>query len=296
MAKNAYFIAPTALATPLWNPNMPSLRRFLALIPLSLLLLQPMPAAAFGPLGHRIIGDLAQRQLTPAAAAQVRALLAGEPDPTLAGVSNWADELRDNDPDRGKATARWHYVNFPHGDCAYAPARDCPDGNCVVAAINRNFLALSDRSRSNPERAEALKFLVHFVGDVHQPLHAGYRDDRGGNDFQINYRDEGSNLHSVWDSLILDSRHLDADAYAAALIKQSPPPFDATRRSDRPAVEWAQESCRIVQQPGLYPASHTLTEAYLTAQRPRVEQRLRQAGARLADMINFALRSANTAK
>jgi len=271
-------------------------RGYFALISSLLLALLPVPASAFGPLGHRIIGLLAERQLTPAAAAQVRQLLAGEPEPTLAGVSNWADELRDSDPERGKATARWHYVNFPRGDCAYAPARDCPDGNCVVAAINRNFLALSDRHRSDAERAEALKFLVHLIGDVHQPLHAGYQDDRGGNQFQISYRGDGWNLHSVWDSLIVDSRQLDADDYADVLMKQSPLPFDATRHSDRSVLEWAQESCRIVQQPDFYPVTHKLDDAYLLAHRSLLEQRLRQAGARLADMINYALAKPTVAK
>jgi hypothetical protein len=263
-------------------------RRYFAPI---LLLLLPLSASAFGPLGHRIVGLLAEHQLSPAATAQVKELLAGEPEPTLAGVSNWADQLRDTDPDRGKQTSRWHYVNFPRGDCNYAPARDCPDGQCVIAAINRNFLALADRGRSNAERAEALKFLVHFVADVHQPLHAGYRDDRGGNDFQISYRGDGWNLHSVWDSLIVDNRHLDDAAYAAALLKMSPLPPDDTRHTGRPAVEWAQESCRIVQQSDLYPSTHTLTDAYVLSHRALAEQRLRQAGARLADMINYALRA-----
>jgi hypothetical protein len=270
---------------------MPMPRGYFAIIPSLLLILLPAPASAFGPLGHRIIGELAERQLTPTAELQVRQLLANEPEPTLAGVSDWADQLRDTDPDRGKQTARWHYVNFPRGDCNYAPARDCPDGNCVIAAINRNFLALADRSRSNAERAEALKFLVHFVGDAHQPLHAGYQDDRGGNDFQISYQGNGWNLHSVWDSLIVDSRHLDADAYADTLMKMSPLPADATRHSDRPAVEWALESCRIVRQADFYPVTHKIDDSYLLSHRPLAEQRLRQAGARLADMINFALRA-----
>ena len=275
---------------------MPLPRRYFPQIALTLLLSLPWPAAAFGPLGHRIVGILAERELTPAARSQVQLLLAGELEPSLAGVSNWADQLRDTDPDRGRQTARWHYVNFPRGDCAYAPARDCPDGNCVVAAINRSLLVLADGKRSNAERAEALKFLVHFVGDAHQPLHAGYRDDRGGNDFQISYRGQGWNLHSVWDSLLVDDRHVDADVYAELLAKQPALPFDATRRSDQPAVEWAQESCRIVQQSDIYPAAHTLPETYVTAHRALAEQRLRLAGMRLADMLNFALRAPATPK
>jgi hypothetical protein len=120
-------------------------------------------------------------------------------------------------------------------------------------------------------------------------MHAGYLDDRGGNQFQLSYRGEGWNLHSVWDSLIVGSRHLDDTAYAQVLTKQSPLPADATRRSDRPAVEWAQESCRIAHAADMYPDTHTLGDEYLLAHRAQVEQRLRQAGARLADMINYAL-------
>jgi len=258
------------------------------------LLIVSAPAMAWGPQGHRIVGDLAERQLTPAAHAEVQRLLAGEAEPTLAGVANWADEMRTADPDRFKKTSRWHYVNFPHGDCGFVPPRDCPDGNCVIAAINRNFLALADHSRPDAERRDALKFLVHFIGDVHQPLHAGYDDDRGGNDFQINIDGEGWNLHSIWDSMIIKKRGLDPVAYAQLLSKQSPLPSDPTRFSDRPAVDWAVESCKIVHDGNLYPAKHVLKDDYLNANRPLVEQRLRRAGSRLAAMINYAL--APTAK
>src|SRR3546814_4927294 len=87
---------------------------------------------------HRLVGELAQRHLTPAADAEVARLLAGEKDPTLAGVAAWADTLRNEDPPRFKATSKWHYVNTaPDGGCRYVPARDCPDGNCVVGAIEK---------------------------------------------------------------------------------------------------------------------------------------------------------------
>lgn len=246
-------------------------------------------ALAWGRDGHRIVADLAQRQLRPAALAEARRLLAAEPDPSLMAVSNWVDQLRDTDPSLGDRTIRWHFIDFPRGDCSFVPARDCPDGQCVVAAINRNFLVLADRRRSDGERAVALKFLVHFVGDAHQPLHAAFRDDHGGNDFQISYRGQGGNLHMLWDVGIIESRGLEAGAYATLLSRQPALPFDATRRSDRPAVDWALESCRIVAGPDFYPASHRLDEAYVERNRVVVELRLRQAGARLADMLNFAL-------
>src|SRR3546814_2801203 len=97
---------------------------------------------------HRLVGELAQRHLTPAADAEVARLLAGEKDPTLAGVAAWADTLRNEDPPRFKATSKWHYVNTaPDGGCRYVPARDCPDGNCVVGAIEKQLAILSDQGQ-----------------------------------------------------------------------------------------------------------------------------------------------------
>src|SRR5690606_28211337 len=153
----------------------------------ALLTLAASPAAlAWSALGHRMVGELAQRHISPAAQAQVALLLAGESDPTLAGVADWADRLRDLDPERFKATSRWHYVNTPPShDCDYEPARDCPDGQCVIGAIEAQRAILADRSQPLEARRDALKFIVHFVGDVHQPMHANNRDDLGGNRYQV---------------------------------------------------------------------------------------------------------------
>jgi hypothetical protein len=130
-------------------------------------------AHAWGVEGHQVIATLAEQQLTAAARQEVARLLALEPGETLASVSTWADEHRN------PQTAAWHYVNFPRGDCHYVAARDCPDGSCVVEALNRQIEVLGS-SASDEVRLKALKYVVHFVGDVHQPLHAGYKDDRGG--------------------------------------------------------------------------------------------------------------------
>ena len=243
---------------------------------------------AWGPQGHQAVAELAELQLRPAARAEVARLLADEPIATLEAVSSWADEVR-ADKSQAVRTGGWHFVNFKGGDCSYAPARDCPDGNCVIAAINRNFLALADRNRPDSERRDALKFLVHFVGDVHQPLHASPIDDKGGNEFQVSYQGEGTNLHKVWDSLILQHGARSPADYADALNRRAPLPADPTRQSDRPAVDWAVESCRLVENGGIYPTGHVINDDYLSAHRAQVELRLRQAGSRLADMLNFAL-------
>jgi hypothetical protein len=252
-------------------------------------LLGPAPARAWGAKAHRVIARLAQDQLGPGAAAAVARLLAGEPDPTLAGVAYWADELRETGTDLGRATAAWHYVNFADGTCRYKPARDCPDGNCVVAAIDRQSAILADAARPDAERAQALKFLVHLVGDVHQPLHAGRGSDWGGNKVQLSYRGEGWNLHSAWDRLLPARRDLDPAAHAAFLRAQPPLPPDATRGSARRAADWAEESCRIVESPGFYPAGHKLRDAYLDDQLPVAERRMREAARRLADLVDESL-------
>jgi hypothetical protein len=262
------------------------MRTFLTLL---LLLCFAPRALAWGREGHQIVADLAERQLSPAASAEVRRLLALEPASSLADIAAWAEDRRESDPAFAKKTARWHFVNFPRGDCSYAPARDCPDGQCVVAAINRQFLVLADTGNPDAERLEALKFLVHFVGDVHQPLHAAFGDDRGGNDFQVRLDGKGSNLHQVWDVKIIEAHEPDFHAYADALAKQGPLPFDASGRFDRPAVDWALESCRIASQEGFYPSNHDIGPTYFDQHRALLEQQLLLAGKRLADMINYAL-------
>ena len=271
----------------------------------ALTLLASPAAMAWSALGHRLVGELAERHLGPAAEAQVKLLLAGEADPTLAGVADWADRLRDLDPERFKATSRWHYVNTPPGQgCAYLPERDCPDGQCVIAAIEAQRAILADRSQPIEARRDALKFVVHFIGDVHQPMHANNKDDLGGNRFQVSLRTDlqpeayarknyvggvmGTNLHSVWDFYILGSEGLSLRQYAARLDALPWPPMTEGGPGTGPAA-WAGESCRLVDARHLYPAAHKMDQAYLDEYRPLAEQRVRQAAYRLAEVLEADL-------
>ena len=272
------------------------------LLPTIFLLLLAPSAMAWSTLGHRLIGELAQRHLDPAATAEVAVLLAGEPKPTLAGVATWADTLRDGDPARARATSRWHYVNLPPGTCRFEAGRDCANGECVVGAIEAQRRILADVRQPLAARRDALKFVVHFVGDVHQPMHANNRPDKGGNDYQISLRTDlrpeayarakyvdgvmGTNLHSVWDFYILGSRGLALAPYAQRLDALRWPPL-TTAVSAPPG--WAGESCRLVDSRRLYPDGHTLDHRYLDAQRPLAEQRVRQAAFRLAALLNTTL-------
>jgi len=253
-------------------------------------LLLPALALAWGPTGHRIVGELAQRQLSPQAAAAVADLLRDEPEPTLAGVANWADGLRQTDPELGKRTYRWHFVDVAAGGCDYVPARDCPGDNCVIAAIDNQLDVLRDKTQMRTARIQALKFVVHFIGDVHQPLHSSNRPDRGANDFQVSYRGHGTNLHAVWDSLILDGQAPAADVYAVRLA-QTPVAAADVQIDAGAAQRWAHESCMAIDANALYPPMHTIDDAYLDAHRTLAEQRLRLAGARLAAELNSVLAS-----
>jgi hypothetical protein len=250
--------------------------------------LLPAPAHAWGALGHRLIASLAWDDLTPQTRRRIDALLAGEPVPTLAGVASWADQLRDNDPELGRRTARWHYVNIGEHDCQYQLPRDCPGGNCVVEAIRVQTAILADPGRSREERVQALKFVVHFVGDVHQPLHAGYGHDKGGNDVQINWNGKGTNLHSLWDSRMLASTQREETAYLAYLRKLPRPP-QAQMTLPPPAAQWAQDACRVVKQPGFYPPGARLRQSYVDQHLPIAERQMRAAGVALAGVLNAAL-------
>ncbi|TWT21043.1 S1/P1 nuclease [Luteimonas marina] len=264
--------------------------RILIAILLSCALSWPGIAQAWGPLGHRLVARLAEPRLTPQARAEIDRLLAIEQASSLADIANWADDLRANDPDLGRRSARWHFINIGEHDCAYDVAHACPNGDCVVEAIRIQADILADRTRPDAERLQALKFVVHFVGDVHQPLHAGYARDRGGNTVQVNLHGKGTNLHSLWDSRLLASARLGEDAYEARL-RLDPDPLPAGTDPYTPGAPavWAEQSCRIALAPGVYPPRSRIDDDYLLQHRPTVERQVQLAGARLAELLNIVL-------
>ena len=149
--------------------------------------------------------------------------------------------------------------------------------------------------------------MVHFVGDVHQPMHAGNRPDAGGNGYQISLTTPiepeayarakyvngvmGTNLHSVWDYYILASAGQDLDAFIKRLDALPWPPFPQKSPYDVMPLAWAGESCRLIDARALYPEQHKMDHGYLDAMRPLAEQRIRQAGWRLAQLLNQTLGS-----
>lgn len=162
--------------------------RFLCLFAFAAL---PSLSLAWGAQVHQAIAAEAYGLLSPEARADVDALLALEPGATLASISTWADEHR------SPATARRHFVNIAaDAGCHYVAERDCPGGTCVVGAIERQAAVFRSTAPA-PERLKALKYLVHLVADVHQLLHAGKAEDKGGNLYQVHAFGRGTNLHAV---------------------------------------------------------------------------------------------------
>jgi len=248
----------------------------LRLTVLALCFLNAASAHAWGADGHRLIAELAESQLTPAAAAEVGRLLSLEPGSTMVSVSTWADEIR------RPASAPLHYVNLPADDCTYVRQRDCADGRCLVEAINEQVLIL--RSKANDaRRLVALKWVIHLVGDIHQPLHVGLASDKGGNQFQVRAFGRGSNLHAVWDRELIRRRargpsQLLYDASNVVLAVSAARPAD-----------WANESCVARGSPGFYPNNRLIGAAYATQWDGELVVRLAMAARRLAAVLNTAL-------
>lgn len=273
------------------------------------------PVVAWGPQGHRTVGAIADRLLSPGARTSVSQLLQRDLDKfgrasgrtTLESVSVWADEIR------GTAAShpRWHYDNVPV--CGtLRRERYCPDGECNTGQLPRLISVLADSHAATRERNEALKWVVHLVADIHQPLHAADNADHGGNDVQValaGLKTRGrESLHRVWDSELVPAA-LDTGS------RQQPPADIAALAGEarRLAADigqgspqsWAAESNRLARSVAYHyggfacgqaaPGIVVLDAPYQQAAAGVVRGRLLLAGARLAAVLNDALAPARTA-
>ena len=203
-------------------------------------LLGPSTAWAWGREGHRIVALIAAHRLTPVARGQVADLLGPDVPRAMETASTWADEIRNERPE----TERWHFVDIEISGPGYDAARDCPRGDCVVAQILKDERRVADTRLATPARAEALRFLIHFVGDMHQPLHCADHRDRGGNSVRVILGGEETNLHTVWDTAIVAGLGDDPASVAAGLdARITPREADAWSRGG--AADWANESFTI---------------------------------------------------
>ena len=265
----------------------------------------PGVAWAWDQEGHSIVAEIAQRRLGPAAADMVdRVLGRGH---SLASVASWADDVRDTAPE----TYNWHFVDIPIGSNEFDLARDCapsPQGDCVVAELDR--LRRELRCATGEQKAEALKFAVHFIGDIHQPLHT-VLEDKGGNEIPVVVNMNGlicirkckpapieTNLHAAWDTYLITKTVRNWGAYVARLEAgwlKSPQAADPNISSSSPA-HWALETHRAAQQVwALTPQNKILDDDYHRKILPILDRQLGVAGLRLARFLDEAYGTAEFA-
>lgn len=241
-------------------------------------LLFALPAHPWGATGHRAAARIAERHLSAEAARAVAELIGPE---TLPEVSYWPDEV-DASPE-WKHSDPWHYVNLAPGE-TYAEVEKNPAGD-VIEAIRRFEATLSDAARPRAERAIALKFLIHLVADAHQPLHAGPRTDRGGNDTPVSWLGQATNLHFVWDFRIIEASELSMSELAEFSDHATAAEVSAWQAAGVEA--WVGESMALW--PMIYEIGDgKLGFAYRNRMLPVVEGRLARAGIRLAGLLNRA--------
>jgi len=244
------------------------------------LVLAALGLVSWGFKGHRAVATIAQKHLTSNSAYVVSAFLKGE---QMEEVSTWADENRD------PKTAPWHYLNLPLGLSrdAFVKAVQESDNN-VYTAILKTESTLKDVNASADAKNEALKYLIHLVGDAHQPMHVSRKEDKGGNTIQLRFDDKGTNLHSLWDSRLIDHEELSQEDIAKKYDTATPAEIKKWE-ADSP-IEWLWESYQITTE--LYANAkpgQIIDEAYYQKNIPVIRKRIDQAGIRLAGELNRVL-------
>lgn len=255
-----------------------------ALLAAAAALCLPSPAYSWGQLGHRVIGELAEERISGRTKAEIELILAEE---GLAEASTWADEQRSNPAAFWQEEAGpYHYVTVPEGR-TYEEVGAPSEGD-ALSALARFAATVRDPGASREEKALALRFIIHIVGDVHQPLHAGNGKDRGGNDVKVRWLGQETNLHSVWDSRMIEGQDLSYTEYTAWLGHQIEPAETIAWWDAKPAV-WIGESTQI--RDTVYPATTdgmpSLGYSYQFQHLGTAELRLQQAGVRLAAYLDW---------
>ena len=243
-----------------------------------ILLLIPFNLLGWGKTGHRVVGEIAENNLTEEVREKVRDLLDGH---SLANASTWADEMRSNS--KFDKYSSWHYINLPI-DKEYDEIPST--ANNVITQISKAIEVLNSPLANREVKQFYLKYLIHMVGDLHQPLHTGREEDWGGNKIQVNFKgrkgaENWTNLHDLWDAGIIDDYKMSYTEYATKLMD--------IKKLDFPqgnALEWSKESHSFV--PKIYEttAGSYLSYDYVYEVLPIIDQRLYQAGIRLSTILN----------
>jgi len=245
----------------------------------------PRSVLAWGRAGHEIVAEIADRELTDEAREVVRQLLNGR---SMAVASGFADEVRRKRPE----TRSWHYVRIPLRAMGFNRGIDCPEDDCLIGALERQLSILADADHPKRERADALRFVIHLVADLHQPLHIGDDGDRSGREVAVRWFGRDSNLHKVWDTDILVTSGRSTTELAAELARVARDTPELEKRSLRSGtlIDWANEA-HVLAGSVAYklPASRELEERYYDRASTVVALQLVRAGLRLGRVLNERL-------
>jgi hypothetical protein len=258
-------------------------------------------AYAWGDEGHRITGYVANALLSDTTRQRLRALV-GTDD--LAQIATWMDDEREALNQRLPGSSRWHYENRPACDEDRGTARVCPNGQCLTRQIERSTIALQNRDARVAQRAEAVRILVHLLGDLHQPLHLIDNNDRGGNDVLVRLPREHDprRLHEVWDTRFvhMNTNRRSEEDYGSMLVARFQSEFGSWELGS--VDQWAADTYQLAKLhaysplPGFAcgntnsPAAITVLPAsYIQDARGIVDAQLAKAGVRIAVVLNRAL-------
>lgn len=232
---------------------------------------------AWGKTGHRIVGEIAQKNLSLTAQKGIERLLGNE---DLARVATWSDEIRSDK--KYSYTSPWHYVSIPSGK-NYFDQKRAADGD-IIFALFQFEETLRDKKSTTEQKKDALRFMVHMIGDLHQPLHVGLAEDRGGNNVRLKWFKTETNLHALWDESIVDFEQFSYTEYSEQLNH-----FTKEERASfgqGSFLDWAQESQEIRSIVYDIGPSDSVGYEYHHKVKPVFELRLRKAGLRLANVLN----------
>lgn len=250
----------------------------MTIIKFCILILYSSNLFAWGQIGHRVVGEIAESHLSSKANKEIRKILGNE---SLAQASTWPDFIRRRVKELDKFTT-WHYINIKKGYKLSEIKRS--DKGDVLTALYYFEKELKNKKLSKKKKIEALRFLVHFTGDVHQPLHAGYLEDKGGNSIKLTWFGEMTNLHSIWDRGIISAQKLSYKEYTKFINNPSASDIKAWQKSSKD--DWVIESSKLVPRCYNYGDKKRWEYDYIYANLAIVNIRLLQAGVRLAGVLN----------
>jgi hypothetical protein len=251
--------------------------KFILSAALIICLLIPSKSFSWGKKGHRIVGQIAYNHMTKNARKNIKKHLGNE---SIAIASYWMDHIR-ADKNYDYQTP-WHYCTIPDGK-TYEEAGTPEEGDIIVT-IQRLLKELKSKEFTNEGELHAIRMLIHLVGDLHQPLHVGNGTDRGGNTVKLKFMWRDTNLHRVWDSNLIDEQDLSFTEYVDYIDFPTEP--EISKWQSTTVLDWANESKSYREQVYKVPEDNNLTFKYIFDNKDLVDQRLLQAGIRLAGIFN----------